>query len=92
MTIELIDKRGYLIISLGLAKEGKLLLRKPEGIKDWYQTLKVRNSFSQFSDGSLDNVLPIFVLTNTFSCQKYFILLQKDNPKLIIQNLEKEKF
>jgi len=39
----LVDKRGYLTISLGLAKEGKLLLRKPEGIKDWYQTLKVRD-------------------------------------------------
>ena len=41
--VELIDKKGYLTISLSLAKEGsKILLRKPEGIREWYQDLKVR--------------------------------------------------
>ena len=39
----LLDKRGYLTICLTLAaKDGKLFLRKPEGIRDWYQTLKVK--------------------------------------------------
>ena len=40
--VELIDKKGYLTISLSLVKEGKILLRKPEGIREWYQDLKVR--------------------------------------------------
>ena len=39
--VELLDKRGYLTISLSVAKEGKILLRKPEGIRDWYAALKV---------------------------------------------------
>ena len=43
ISIELIDKRGYLTISLSLAKEGKILLRRPEGIKEWFQALKVNN-------------------------------------------------
>merc|ERR1712241_702060 len=39
--VQLLDKRGYLTICLTLAsKDGKLFLRKPEGIRDWYQTLK----------------------------------------------------
>ena len=42
--VELIDKKGYLTISLSLAKEGsKILLRKPEGIREWYQDLRVRD-------------------------------------------------
>ena len=41
--VDLIDKRGYLTISLTVAKEGKILLRKPEGIREWHQALKVRN-------------------------------------------------
>ena len=41
--VSLLDKRGYLTICLTLAaKDGKLFLRKPEGIRDWYQTLKVK--------------------------------------------------
>ena len=41
--VQLLDKRGYLTICLTLAaKDGKLFLRKPEGIRDWYQTLKVK--------------------------------------------------
>ena len=39
--VELLDKRGYLTISLTVAKEGKILLRKPEGIRDWFAALKV---------------------------------------------------
>ena len=40
--VELVDKRGYLTVSLTIAKEGKLLLRKPERIRDWFQLLKVK--------------------------------------------------
>merc|ERR1711881_481779 len=39
--VHLLDKRGYLTICLTLAsKDGKLFLRKPEGIREWYQALK----------------------------------------------------
>ena len=39
--MELVDKRGYLTICLTVTKEGKILLRKPEGIREWHQALKV---------------------------------------------------
>ena len=42
--IELLDKRGYLTICVTLAREGKIYLRKTEGIKEWYKQLRV--SFS----------------------------------------------
>ena len=41
-SVDLLDKRGYLTICISLLKEGKIYLRRPEGIKDWYTTLQVR--------------------------------------------------
>ena len=38
---ELIDRRGYLVLSFTLAKEGKVYLRRTEGIRDWFNALKV---------------------------------------------------
>eukprot|EP00095_Tigriopus_kingsejongensis_P011317 maker-scaffold14_size734282-snap-gene-6.28 protein:Tk11317 transcript:maker-scaffold14_size734282-snap-gene-6.28-mRNA-1 annotation:"conserved hypothetical protein" len=38
--VELLDKKGYLTVSLILNKEGKILLRKPEGIREWFASLK----------------------------------------------------
>ena len=39
---DLVDKRGYLTICLHLSKEGsRILLRKPEGIREWHEALKV---------------------------------------------------
>jgi hypothetical protein len=40
-SVELLDKRGYLTICMTLVKEGKIYLRRPEGIKDWYSSLQV---------------------------------------------------
>ena len=42
-TIELLDKRGYLTICISLIKDGKIYLRRPEGIRDWFTALQVRN-------------------------------------------------
>ena len=39
---ELLDKRGYLTIVLNTVREGKILLRKTEGLIDWYNIIKVR--------------------------------------------------
>ena len=41
--VDLVDKRGYLTISLLVNREGKMLLRKPEGIREWFDMIKVRN-------------------------------------------------
>ena len=43
-TIELLDKRGYLTICISLIKDGKIYLRRPEGIRDWFTALQVRNA------------------------------------------------
>ena len=40
-SLDLLDKRGYLTICLHLVKDGKIYLRRPEGIKDWYNILQV---------------------------------------------------
>ena len=39
-TIELLDKRGYLTICISLQREGKVYLRRTEGIRDWYNAIK----------------------------------------------------
>lgn len=39
--LELIVRRGYLTVSLSTPKTGKLLLRKPDGIRRWYQVVQV---------------------------------------------------
>eukprot|EP00096_Caligus_rogercresseyi_P015970 TRINITY_DN846_c0_g3_i1.p1 TRINITY_DN846_c0_g3~~TRINITY_DN846_c0_g3_i1.p1 ORF type:complete len:645 (+),score=231.04 TRINITY_DN846_c0_g3_i1:219-2153(+) len=38
--VELLDKRGYLTICISLPREGKVYLRKTEGIREWYSLLK----------------------------------------------------
>ena len=40
--VELLDKRGYLTICVTLVKEGKVYLRKTEGIREWFRTIRVR--------------------------------------------------
>ena len=40
-TVELLDKRGYLTICIAMLKEGKIYLRRPEGIREWYAALEV---------------------------------------------------
>ena len=41
--VDLLDRRGYLVISITLSSrgEGKIYLRKTEGIRDWFNSLKV---------------------------------------------------
>jgi len=39
-SIELLDKRGYLTICISLLKEGKVFLRKTEGIRDWFNCIR----------------------------------------------------
>ena len=46
-TVSLLDKRGFLTICLVMnsLREGRIYLRRSEGIRDWYNILKVRTSF-----------------------------------------------
>ena len=41
--VDILDKRGYLVVAITPSgREGKVYLRKTEGIRDWYQCLKVK--------------------------------------------------
>ena len=42
-SVTLLDKRGFLTIclSLGSVREGRIYLRRAEGLRDWFQLLKV---------------------------------------------------
>ena len=42
-SIDLLDKRGFLTISINLAtvREGRIYLRRAEGLRDWFNVLKV---------------------------------------------------
>lgn len=58
--VQLLDKRGYLTICLTLAsKDGKLFLRRPEGIREWFQALKVINQKMMSIRPGLNNFLLI---------------------------------
>merc|ERR1719373_917376 len=38
--IELLDKRGYLTICITLLREGKVYLRRADGIRDWFEAIR----------------------------------------------------
>ena len=39
--MSLLTRKGYLTISLTSNKDGRILLRRHEGIREWFNTLKV---------------------------------------------------
>jgi hypothetical protein len=39
--VSLLTKKGYLTISLSHGKDGRVFLRRHEGIKEWYNMIKV---------------------------------------------------
>ena len=43
----LLTKKGYLTISLSHVKDGKVFLRRHEGIKEWYSMIKVKLDWVQ---------------------------------------------
>ena len=47
--VSLLTRKGYLTISLSSNKDCRILLRRHDGIRDWFNTLKVvrsrRNSY-----------------------------------------------
>jgi len=50
--VELLDKRGYLTVCLAMGgREGRVLLRKPEGIREWHRTIKVSETREERKNG-----------------------------------------
>lgn len=45
--IELLDKRGYLTVCVSTVRDGKIYLRKTEGIRDWHRLIKVCKNASE---------------------------------------------
>ena len=39
--VSLLTKKGYLTISITHVKDGRVFLRRHEGIKEWYNMIKV---------------------------------------------------
>ena len=39
-SVSLVDRRGYLTVVLELEGEAGLVVRKPEGLRDWYNTVQ----------------------------------------------------
>ena len=39
--VSLLTKKGYLTISLSHVKDGRVFLRRHEGLKEWYSMIKV---------------------------------------------------
>ena len=46
--VSLLTRKGYLTISLSSSKDCRILLRRHEGIRDWFNTLKVGISRNQY--------------------------------------------
>lgn len=46
--VELLDKRGYLTICVSLLKDGKIYLRKTEGIREWFRGIRVSSRLLTF--------------------------------------------
>ena len=80
--VDLLDRRGYLVISITLSSrgEGKIYLRKTEGIRDWFNSLKV------------STYIPTYLISFCFSDGKKYqkcILYPKFELQRGLQNNEK---
>ena len=75
--VELLDKRGYLTICVSLVKDGKVYLRKTEGIREWFRGIRVRevDEFSnprrlRFVGARLCSIYEISSCSKLTSCYK----------------------
>lgn len=71
--VELLDRRGYLVLCFTLQKEGKVYLRRTEGIRDWYNLLKecVEDSKKRRNDRSSKSFWSTKQLTDSSSIEKW---------------------
>jgi len=79
--VELLDRRGYLVISVTLTSrgEGKIYLRKTEGIRDWFNSLKecVRDSKKRRTDRVNNGFWSSKQLTDSSSIEKWLMARKK---------------
>jgi len=79
--VELLDRRGYLVISVTLTSrgEGKIYLRKTEGIRDWFNSLKecVRDSKKRRTDRVNNGFWSNKQLTDSSSIEKWLMARKK---------------
>ena len=40
MSVSLVDRRGYLTVVVEIEKEDSLVVRRPENVREWYNTLQ----------------------------------------------------
>ena len=40
MSVSLVDRRGYLTVVVEIEKEDSLLVRRPENVREWYNTMQ----------------------------------------------------
>ena len=63
--VELLDKRGYLTICVSLVKDGKIYLRRTEGIREWFRAVRVSGiirALDRWSGGSCNTAFPVFCI------------------------------
>merc|ERR1719225_687830 len=79
--VDLLDRRGYLVISITLSSrgEGKIYLRKTEGIRDWFNSLKecVQDSKKRRTDRVSNSFWSSKQLTDSSSIEKWLMARKK---------------
>merc|ERR1712080_329494 len=79
--VELLDRRVYLVISVTLSSrgEGKIYLRKTEGIRDWFNSLKecVNDSKKRRTDRVNNSFWSSKQLTDSSSIEKWLLARKK---------------
>jgi hypothetical protein len=44
--LELVDRRGYLTITISQLREGRIYLRTTQGLQDWYNLIQASINYS----------------------------------------------
>merc|ERR1711963_159111 len=93
--VELLDRRGYLVISITLSSrgEGKIYLRKTEGIRDWFNSLKecVQDSKKRRTDRVTNSFWSSKQLTDSSSIEKWLMARKKIGLQYAYLNGESKK-
>jgi len=93
--VDLLDRRGYLVISITLSSrgEGKIYLRKTEGIRDWFNSLKecVQDSKKRRTDRVTNSFWSSKQLTDSSSIEKWLMARKKIGLQYAYLNGESKK-
>jgi len=93
--VELLDRRGYLVISITLSTrgEGKIYLRKTEGIRDWFNSLQdcVRDSKKRRTDRVNNSFWSNKQITDSSSIEKWLMARKKIGLQYAYLNSDESK-